>query len=140
MAAMDQAELRRHLTESVVARLATVSRDGRPHLVPVCFVLDGDRIFFAVDQKPKRTNDLQRLRNIAANSAVSLLVDHYERDWSRLWWVRVDGTAHPLDPADEADRALDLLAVRYPQYVEARPEGPVVSIAVERISGWAAAP
>lgn len=138
MAAMDQAELRRHLVDSVVARLATVSRDGKPHLIPVCFVLDGDRIFFAVDQKPKRTNDLQRLRNIAANSAVSLLVDHYESDWARLWWVRVDGTARTLDRGDEADRALDLLADRYPQYVGARPDGPVVSIALERISGWSA--
>ena len=135
---MDQAEMRGHLVESVVARLASVSSDGRPHLVPVCFALDSDWIFFAVDHKPKTGPDLKRLRNIVANSSVSLLVDHYERDWTRLWWVRVDGTARVLDPGDEANRALDLLADRYPQYVEGRPDGPVVAIKIERMSGWSA--
>src|SRR5207244_611648 len=83
-----------------VARLATIGAGGKPHVVPITFAVDGDTIYFAVDAKPKRTTDLKRLRNIAANSSVSVLVDHYEDDWTKLWWVRVDGTARLL--ADSA--------------------------------------
>jgi PPOX class probable F420-dependent enzyme len=98
-----------------------------------------DEIFFAVDHKPKRTFDLQRLRNIAANPYVAVLADRYEEDWSRLWWIRVDGRAHVLDATDaSSERAIDALAARYPQYRGARPSGPVVSIHIERLSGWSA--
>ncbi|HKW59924.1 MAG TPA: TIGR03668 family PPOX class F420-dependent oxidoreductase, partial [Candidatus Dormibacteraeota bacterium] len=98
--------------------------------------LDGDTIYFAVDAKPKRTTDLKRLRNIAARPAVSLLVDHYEDDWEKLWWVRVDGTARVVEA--ETKRALNLLAEKYQQYRLDRPGGPVVAISVDRISGWSA--
>ncbi len=135
---MDHISARRHLDEEAVAHLATVGGDRRPHLVPVTFARDGDTVYFAVDQKPKRTADLQRLRNIAANPAVALLVDHYDDDWRRLWWVRVDGRAGVLDAGPESERALDLLAHRYRQYQEQRPRGPVVAIAIERLTGWAA--
>ncbi|HEY2438080.1 MAG TPA: TIGR03668 family PPOX class F420-dependent oxidoreductase [Solirubrobacteraceae bacterium] len=135
---MDATAIRGRLAEARVARLATISEERRPHLVPICLALDGDTIYFAVDAKPKRTHDLQRLRNIAANPAVSVLADHYEEDWSRLWWVRVDGTARVLDAGPESDRALDLLVSRYPQYQRARPAGPVVAISIARISGWEA--
>src|SRR5690349_16209891 len=90
---MDATAARQRLSEARVARLATVDTTGRPHLVPVVFALDGDTIYFAVDSKPKRTRNLQRLRNIAANPAVCLLADQYQEDWTRLWWVRVDGAA-----------------------------------------------
>ena len=135
---MDHIRARRHLDEAVVAYLATVGDDRKPHLVPVTFARDGDTVYFAVDQKPKRTADLQRLRNIAANPAVALLVDHYDDDWRRLWWVRVDGRAGALDAGPESERALDLLAHRYRQYREERPRGPVVAITIERLTGWAA--
>lgn len=131
--------MRRRITEARIARLATADASGRPHVVPITFALDGESIFFAVDAKPKRTTDLKRLRNIGANPAVSVLVDHYEEDWDRLWWVRVDGTARVLDDPAEVNRALELLAGRYPQYQAARPEGPVVAISIQRITGWAAA-
>jgi PPOX class probable F420-dependent enzyme len=130
--------MRRRVHAAPVARLATASADGRPHIVPVCFALDGDTLFFAVDRKPKRTADLKRLRNISANPAVSILVDHYEDDWTQLWWVRLDGTARIVPTGDETERALDLLSARYPQYRRARPDGPVVAIAIERVSGWTA--
>lgn len=130
--------MRERLAEARVARLATVGPRGRPHIVPITFAVDGDELFFAVDAKPKRTRDLQRLRNIAANPAVSVLVDHYDDDWTRLWWVRVDGAAHLLGDGAETERALGRLAGRYPQYRRARPEGPVVAISMERISGWSA--
>ena len=122
-----------------MARLATIDPQGKPHLVPVTFALEGDTIYFAIDAKPKRTTDLQRLRNIAANPSVCLLADHYEEDWTSLWWVRVDGTARIVDDAARAGRGLDLLAARYPQYQRARPQGPVVAISIDRISGWASA-
>jgi PPOX class probable F420-dependent enzyme len=133
---VDEAEIRRRLAESRVARLATVGGDGRPHIVPICFVVMSGEILFAVDHKPKRTADLQRLRNIATNPAVAVLVDHYEEDWSRIWWVRIDGFARVLEGGDSTERAVDALSARYPQYRRERPSGPVVSIRIERLSGW----
>ena len=135
---MDETEIRRRLGEERVAYLATTGADGKPHIVPICFVLMAGEIFFAVDHKPKSTTDLQRLRNIAANPDVAVLADHYEEDWDRIWWVRVDGRARVLDAGDAAERAIDALSARYPQYRNARPLGPVVSIRIERLSGWSA--
>ena len=135
---MDEGDLRRRLVDSTVAVLATLTPDGRPHAVPVCFALDGAVIYFAVDHKPKRTTDLQRLRNIAANPAVSLLAEHYEHDWNRLWWVRADGIARVLAAGAESDRAVSLLVDRYAQYRERPPQGPVVAIVIDRLSGWSA--
>jgi PPOX class probable F420-dependent enzyme len=136
---VDAAEIRRRLGDARVAHLATTGSDGRPHIVPICFVVVSEEIFFAVDHKPKRTSDLQRLRNIEMNPHVAMLADHYEEDWSRLWWIRVDGRAHVLNATDASSaHAIDALAVRYPQYRRARPSGPVVSIHIERLSGWSA--
>jgi PPOX class probable F420-dependent enzyme len=116
-----------------VARLATVRPDGAPHLVPIVFAVEGDRVTFAVDGKPKSTTDLQRLANIAAEPRVCLLADVYDEDWSQLWWARADGTARMVDgPAPTA------LIERYPAYADAPPPGPVVVVAVDRWSGWAA--
>jgi PPOX class probable F420-dependent enzyme len=119
-----------------VARLATAGRDGRPHVVPICFVLDGETLYTAVDEKPKRTRRLKRLENIEANPHVEVLIDHYEDDWSKLWWVRLRGTARIV----EDPRAVDLLVVKYPQYAERRPEGPVIAIDVEERSEWTSSP
>ncbi|MEU8238466.1 TIGR03668 family PPOX class F420-dependent oxidoreductase [Actinoplanes missouriensis] len=128
-------EARRRFAAARVARLATVAAGGEPHLVPVTFAVLGERIVFAVDHKPKSTTHLRRLDNIRARPDVCLLADAYDEDWSRLWWARADGVARVLD-TDEA--AVDALAERYPAYVERRPHGPIVSIAVSRWSGWAA--
>ena len=136
---VDETAMRRRIAEARVARLATADAQGRPHVVPISFALDGDRIYFAVDAKPKRTSNLKRLRNIALNPAVSVLFDHYEEDWGRLWWVRVDGTARLVGDAVETNQAVDLLAIRYPQYRKARPVGPVVVISIVRMTGWSAA-
>ena len=133
---MDQAAARQRFASGKVAHLATVDADGRPHIVPIVFALDGDTVYFAVDQKPKRTTRLQRLRNIASNPSVSVLVDHYEDSWDLLWWVRADGTASALEPGDRAKHALALLTERYSQYEDEPPPGPVVAILVERWTGW----
>jgi len=121
---------------SRVAHLATAGRDGRPHVVPICFVLDGETLYTAVDEKPKRTRRLKRLENIEANPHVEVLIDHYEDDWSELWWVRLRGTARIV----EDPRAVDLLVAKYPQYAERRPEGPVIAIDVEERSEWTSSP
>lgn len=132
---LSAAEARSRFVGSRVARLATVSADGVPHLVPVTFAVLGDRIVFVVDDKPKSTTRLRRLDNIAARPSVCLLVDVYDDDWARLWWARADGSATVLTTDTEA---VDALAARYPAYVERRPGGPVVSIAVTTWRGWAA--
>ncbi|RSM97635.1 TIGR03668 family PPOX class F420-dependent oxidoreductase [Nonomuraea sp. WAC 01424] len=118
-----------------VARLATADAGGVPHLVPVTFAVLGDDVVFAIDHKPKTTYDLRRLRNIRANPRVSLLADHYDDDWTRLWWARADGTATIREPGHDA--ALRALAGKYEQYRGRPPEGPVVVVAVSRWSGWA---
>ena len=116
-----------------VARLATTGADGRPHVVPICFALDGDMLYTAVDQKPKRTRALRRLRNIEENPWVEVVIDHYEEDWSRIWWVRLRGRARVV-ALDE--RVLGLLQAKYPQYREVPPDGPVIAVTIERRSGW----
>jgi PPOX class probable F420-dependent enzyme len=133
---MESGIARRRLSEARVARLATAGGDGKPHIVPIVFVLHGDALYFAVDAKPKQTRNLQRLKNIAANPAVSVLVDHYEDDWTRLWWVRADGTARMLTDDALARRATDLLVAKYDPYRNARPEGPVVGVQIDNITGW----
>jgi PPOX class probable F420-dependent enzyme len=119
-----------------VARLATVGEDGRPHVVPICFVLDGDTLYSAVDEKPKRTRALRRLRNIEQNPWVEIVIDHYEEDWTKLWWVRLRGRARIVD---RDERALELLAAKYPQYRETPPRGPFVVVEIAGRAEWAAA-
>lgn len=133
---LDEAEARARLAAARVARLATVDEEGRPHLVPVTFDAAGDSIVIAVDQKPKRSTDLRRLRNIRANPRVTVLADHYEDDWTRLWWVRADGLAAVVE--DDAGRAAPVarLRAKYPQYRETTPSGPVIAITVTAVTGW----
>lgn len=138
---LPDAEARQRFATARVARLATVDpAGGQPHLVPIVFAVDGDQATFAIDFKPKKSlHNLRRLRNIEANPAVSLLVDHYADDWTQLWWVRIDGTATILDH-DSASAAAPLswLAAKYPQYQETTPPGPVVLINITTWSAWSA--
>jgi PPOX class probable F420-dependent enzyme len=135
---VDHAELRRRLASSPVARFATVRPDGRPHVVPVVFVLAGETIYTAVDAKPKRTQRLQRITNVRHDPRCSLVVDHYEDDWSRLWWVRVDGEAAVVDDPPVGHPGLAALVARHPQYQAAPPPGPLLTVTVDRWSGWSA--
>lgn len=126
-----------------VAHLATTGGDGRPHLVPVTFALvsasGADRIAIAVDQKPKTTLALRRLQNIAENPQVAMMCDHYDEDWTELWWVRADGRAVVLEDGEGRNAALVALCVRYPQYLADPPRGPVILIDVAAWSGWSSA-
>ena len=140
---MSPEEARGRFAQARVARLATAGTDGRPHVVPIVFAV-ADRsgqgvIYSVVDDKPKRTTALRRLANVAENPRVSVLVDHYEEDWDRLWWVRADGSGRLLtDPNDsEAAAAVAQLHARYRQQ---RAIGTVLAVDVERWSGWTARP
>jgi PPOX class probable F420-dependent enzyme len=133
------AEARERFAAARVARLATADAEGRPHLVPVVFAVDGDTVYTVVDAKPKRTTALRRLRNVAENPFVALLADHYDdSDWDALWWVRAEGRGRVLDPASdvEAGRAVEMLRVKHPQQ---RAVGVVLAVDVSRWSGWSAA-
>jgi PPOX class probable F420-dependent enzyme len=121
-----------------VLRLATADADGRPHLVPCTFVIDhSGRIAIGIDNKPKTTTDLRRLRNIEQNPLVSLIVDHYADDWRRLWWVRADGTAAIERSGERHAAHWDQLRHKYPQYSGQVLDGPVIAVAVTSWAGWA---
>ena len=118
-----------------VARLATVGPDGRPHVVPICFALDGDTLYTAVDEKPKSTRRLRRLANIEANSRVEVVVDRWDEDWSKLWWVRLAGEARIVE---QDERGLELLLAKYRQYRDRPPAGPFIVVTIQRRSVWGA--
>ena len=125
------------LAAAPVARLATTAADGTVHLVPFCFAVVGDRHVSAVDHKPKRHLRLQRLADIAATGRASVLVDHYDDDWSQLWWIRVTGPAAE-EPAGSAldGAAREALVAKYHQYREHPPAGPVWWVALESVTSW----
>ncbi|ETW24917.1 TIGR03668 family PPOX class F420-dependent oxidoreductase [Mycobacterium gastri] len=123
-------------TQSPVARLATITPAGTPHLVPVVFAVDRDLIFTAVDAKPKTTQRLRRLTNIESNPHVSLLVDDYDDDWTQLWWVRADGVAAIHHDGAAMQTGYRLLRTKYPQYQSIPLNGPVVTVSVRHWSSW----
>lgn len=112
--------------------------DGSPRLVPICFALDGDRLYTAVDDKPKRSRSLARLADIERDPRVEVLIDGYDEDWSRLWWVRLRGRARVVAEGPEARRAIALLQAKYRQYRERPPGGPVIVVAIEERRAWTA--
>jgi PPOX class probable F420-dependent enzyme len=129
---------RARLDEARVARLATTDPDGRPNLVPIVFAVDGDTLYSAVDSKPKRSLTLRRIENARTRPDVTILVDHYEEDWRRLWWIRVRGRARVLDDGNELLHALALLTVKYEQYVAGPPAGPVLAVDITDVREWTA--
>lgn len=116
-----------------VAVMATIKPDGGPHVVPIVFAVIGERIVTAVDGKPKSTSRLRRLANLDANPSVSLLVHHYEEDWSGLWWIRIDGRATVVAADPEA---IEALRRRYRQYETVDLVGPVISIEITAMRSW----
>jgi PPOX class probable F420-dependent enzyme len=128
-------------TDSPRAQLSTVNPNGTPHMVPIVFAVapTGDRIYTAIDWKPKTTQKLQRLENIHADPAVSLIVDHYSEDWSQLWWIRADGNARIVVAGSaEGTVGTDTLVAKYSQYKNNRPEGPVIVIDKLSWRSWSA--
>ena len=133
---MTHDEARAKFASAAVARLATVRPDGRPHIVPVVFACEDDVVYTGVDRKPKRTRQLQRLRNIAAELRVSLLVDHYVDEWPELWWVRADGDACVVESDAERQVAIAMLVSKYERYREEPPDDVIVRIDVTRWRWW----
>jgi len=135
-----ETEMRRRVVEARVGRLATVRPNGDPHLVPICFAVlagdGGDVIVSGTDEKPKTTYALRRLRNIAERPAATLLVDHYEDEWERVWWVRVDGRGRVVNDEAERERAIAALRAKYPQYERIGIPGAVLAIDVDGWRGW----
>ena len=132
-------EARRRFATGRVAVLATLGPDGTPALVPIVFEVVGDRVVTAVDPKPKRSPNLARLRNIARDPRVSLLVQQYEDEWRLLWWARADGAARAVSVGGERDAVIASLAAKYPQYGSLDGSfGDVVIVEVGRWSGWSA--
>lgn len=130
---------RRFVEHHRVAHLATADRDGVPHVVPVCYALSSDRLYITVDQKPKRgpATALKRLRNVAENPAVAVVVDYYDDDWARLGWVMLRGHAEILNDGPEHDRAQALLRSRYPQLGAMEiARYPVIAVRIERVTSW----
>jgi PPOX class probable F420-dependent enzyme len=137
MPTLSAEEARRRLAAGRIARLATVRADGRPHVVPIVYAMQDDLIYSIADPKPKRSLVLLRNQNIAANPAVSLLVDAYDEDWERIWWVRADGAAHVVESGPERDTTIRLLRAKYPQYETwTTPFGAATVIRVERLTSW----
>jgi PPOX class probable F420-dependent enzyme len=135
---MIEEEARRRTLAARVGRLASLDVNGQPHVVPICFAMSGDQVVSVVDGKPKRTLQLRRLENVRRTPDVQLLVDHYDDDWSLLWWVRISGRGRVIEHGSAHEEAVDLLAAKYGQYREERPTGPMLFIEITRISSWQA--
>ena len=137
---METAELRRRFASSPVAHLSTVRPDGAPHIVPIVFAVVDDTVYSAVDAKPKRSSDLQRLTNINADPRCALLVDPYEDDWRRLWWVRADGNGEIVEEPPTDHPGIQALVQRFPQYSDDPPSGPLLVVTIHRWTGWTSTP
>ena len=137
-ASVEQDEIARRLAGARSAVLGTVGGRGRPHLVPIVFAHREGRLYTAVDRKPKTTRQLRRLINIEADPRVSVLVDHYDDDWSALWWIRLDGRAEVVRSGPRLRAGLALLAGKYEPYAAAPPPGPLIEIQIETTRAWSA--
>ncbi len=134
---LPSAAARAFLTVHRVGHLATAGADGAPHVIPVCFALDGGTLYVTVDEKPKRAGELKRVRNILENPAVAFVADRYDEDWSRLGWVMLRGRAEILRAGAEHDAAQDLLRARYAQYRAMDLAAlPVIALRIARATQW----
>ncbi len=138
---MDEAAIRSRLGAARSAVLATIDGEGRPHVVPIVFAMvDDETLVSAVDHKPKTTQRLKRIDNVAAHPEVSVLVHHYQEDWTQLWWIRVDGTAAVITEEPERTELIARLVGKYDHYTEQPPEGPAIRVTVTGVRSWEATP
>ena len=130
---------RRFLAERRVAHLATADARAVPHVVPVCFAISESTLYITIDDKPKRApgTELKRVKNIAENPAVAVVVDRYDEDWTRLGWVMLRGQAEILTAGTEHDHAQTLLCSRYPQLAAMQiAHLPVIAIRIAKVTSW----
>jgi len=132
--------IRAKLDTARVARLATLDAGRMPHVVPICFACDGSVFYSAIDRKPKRVapSRLVRLKNIRGTPQVALLVDQYDEDWTRLWYILVRGEAELVSASAEQESAIQRLRAKYPQYDKdmLADDAPVLRITPVRITAW----
>jgi len=133
--------VREFIESQRIAHLATASSAGAPHNIPLCFWFDGARFYFVIDEKPKRASGtgIKRMRNIAENPRVALVIDHYEENWQQLAYVLIHGIARIVDDADEYARAIQQLRHKYSQYramTLTQDKNPLVRIEPERVHAW----
>lgn len=137
---MDHEEAEQRVSAAPVAHLGTVGPGGRVDLVPCTFALTGNRFVTAVDHKPKTTRHLQRLANVMADPRVTVLIDHYDEDWDRLWWVRLRGRAVVVDEEPGRRDAIGSLVAKYAQYRDRPPTGPAIVALVDEWRWWSSMP
>ena len=136
--------VQKKLKKARVARFATLDDKHRPHIVPICFVYDGKLFYTAVDRKPKRVTPerLARVRNIRAVSRIALLIDEYDDDWTRLWYILIRGKAKliPKSAHREHASAIRKLRAKYAQYAQGMlaDDAPIIRITPERATFWGA--
>ena len=131
---MAEQEMRRRVSGARVARVGTLDERGRAHLVPIVFAVDDDTLYSGSDAGPR---PVKRLRNLARDPRVTVLVDHYDEDWTKVWWVRLRGAGRVAADAPETDRARKLLAAKYPQYGGNTGDGLVMAVDIAEWTGWA---
>jgi PPOX class probable F420-dependent enzyme len=122
-----------------VAHLATADASGQPHVIPICFIFDGERFYSPIDEKPKRVvpRKLKRLRNIEENPNVALVIDHYDEDWQKLSYVLVRGVAQIVFRGERHAKAVSLLRNKYRQYRSmAIHDRPMISITPKQVVVW----
>ena len=128
------------VAQARTATLGTIAEDGRPRLVPICFVLDGEMLFTPIDEKPKEATDprsLARVRDIERRADVTVLIDRWDEDWRHLAWLRIDGRASLVEDPAERARAIAALRAKYPQYADHNLEArPLIRIVIERVRSW----
>ena len=133
---MNQADAMERVSLAPVGRFATTYPHGAPHIIPVTFAIVEDAVVHMIDHKPKTTRHLQRIANIEASPAVSLLVDDYSDDWNQLWWVRIDGLAHVATSGSDWRDARSALIKKYAQYRERPPTGQAVYLEITKVTSW----
>ena len=132
-------EARGFLDNHRVARFATAEPSGQPHVVPICYAVSDNSMYFTIDEKPKQLTDkpLKRIRNLQTNPHVALVVDRYEEDWAQLGWVMIQGEAALLGDGEEHKQAQQLLKVRYPQLYRMQiSDLPVIAVRITRVISW----
>jgi PPOX class probable F420-dependent enzyme len=133
---MDDGEALQRLAAARAGRFASITPDGRPHVVVVTFAMIGRNVVHMIDEKPKTTHQLQRLQNVETLPVATMLVDHYDEDWRQLWWVRVDGEVVIEKDGDNWWEARSRLKEKYRQYRNAPPSGPAIFLSIDRVTHW----
>lgn len=134
---MERAEALDRLESARVGRFASVGPDGRPHVVAVTFAVTDGAVVHMIDDKPKTTRRLQRLKNVETRPEACLLVDFYDEDWSALWWVRVEGKVSIESEGSRWERARAALGDKYTQYRDSPPTGQAIFLSIDRVTHWA---